>query len=222
MEEHEKLEQGDISDIVFKDETKSLKARKFLFFFIVVAVLAIVIFVVVSSFSSKEEDNSNLNLEVYNEQDPFFMDSPADIMEPLDKRTEEQFSKDKLLEKENSNQIHETSKGESIFQSAPSSDEVALQPAPIHNQEVDKQNLIQERKYYIQAGTFLKAHPNEKFLKEIENLGYTPIVDMYIKDGKEIRRVLIGPFDTRGDASEPLQKVRGLVKDAYILKTRLH
>ena len=245
MEENKINNQEDsLNDIIFKDEDKSSKTKKFLFTAIIVIVIAVVVVVIATSFSPKDEVTQNSeNLDVFeDDQDPFFMDSPADVIEPSIEKEERVFNKDKLLEEANdssndslqseqstSSETEQQQGGESLFQGNPTqevslSEPVVQQTAPIdRTPSVDKTELTSERKYYIQTGTFLKAHPNDKFLKKIEQLGFTPLVDMYIHNGQEIRRVLIGPFETRGDASETLQTIKeSLVKDAYLLKTRLH
>lgn len=275
MGENEKIGKEDnLTDIVFNEQDKSEKTKRFMFIAIIVAVLAVIIIVIATSFSSKDEvSHTAENLDFLEDRDPFFMDSPADAMEPSNDvvrkdefQENDKFTKDYLFDDEKSGEtaskdetpstnvqpkssLQPTSslspagnressifpasnsqaseQGESLFQDSQevsSPEPLVQQTAPVdRTPPTNNSSLTSERKYYIQTGTFFKLHPNEKFLKSIEKLGFTPLVDMYLKDGQEIRRVLVGPFESRGDASESLQTIReSLVKDAYILRTRLH
>jgi len=250
MEENEKIErEGSLDNIVFSENNKSNNTKKIAVIAIIVILLTVIMIVIFTSFSSKDDAESGEKINLPEDKDPFFMDSPADIMEESHKDSQDKFQEsDNEFDKEalldgNSNGdtfaqndksmsstasgdlTHKaTEEGESLLQDNYSHQPLVQHTAPVDRTPTIDETLTSERKYYIQAGTFLKQSPNDKFLKAIENLGLTPIIDAYTnKNGTEIKRVLIGPFENKGDASGALQTVReSLVKDAYILKTRLH
>jgi cell division protein FtsN len=257
------LEDGDkirkeenLSDIVFSDAEKSEKTKKFMFSGIIIAVVVVIIFAITTTFTTEDEVvHSNDSMEFLNDQDPFFMDSPADAIEPLTNEANSEdepalqednyFSKDSILESDETvaeesqpTSVEATSlapksslaptetTGTSILNSSDNSEPTPLvqQTLPVDRTPIEKsQPTTGERSYYIQTGTFFKLQPNKKFLQGIEALGLSYSIDMYVKDGQEIRRVLVGPFEDKESAKKALTTVKEkIAKDAYILKTRMH
>jgi hypothetical protein len=257
MEERE----DNLSDIVFNDNEKSDKTKKIIFLAIILAVLGLVIYVLATSFSAEEENlvSSGENPFV-EDNDPFFMDTPADTLSNgnsfgTDNGNDfvaENGEKDDIFSKEALLNSDETAEEPTVSSIKPaviqpnfsneeeknfdsSVKETSLMSSPENENSSFQTNnvdtlvkeanraLTKDRQYYIQTGTFFKLSPNKKFLTEIENLGLSYHLDVYVKDSQNITRVLVGPFDTKSGANEALLTVREkLVKDAYVLRTRLH
>ncbi len=73
--------------------------------------------------------------------------------------------------------------------------------------------------YYIQVGSFAKFTPNKKFLTTIKENGYEYHILKTELNGKNIQRVLIGPFKDRDSAKKANVKVKeDINKDAFIKK----
>ena len=150
------------------------------------------------------ESNSNSQENIYNSNI-----RPV-TLSPIESETVSQTSSStSLMSKENEAPVVQT-----------------ITPEKIEPLETVKQVVTESghmRELYIQTGTFFKYKPNKKFLKGLEDLGLSYSIDIYTKNSVEITRVLVGPFKTKSDANEALLSIREkVVKDAYILKTRLH
>ncbi len=75
--------------------------------------------------------------------------------------------------------------------------------------------------YYIQVGAFLKYAPDKKFLASIKKAGFSYIIKEFNINGKKVRRVYVGPFSSRKEASRNLPKIRAKIsKNAFITKVK--
>jgi DedD protein len=241
---------ADVRDISSIQDEDTGKTKKYFFIVIIVIVMGIIGFVVFNSLSSDESENQNSsNMEFLDdENDQFFMDSPADAIDEANNNNDVDnlqedtaFSKETLLEEKDSEV--EISSASSI--SPVSSTTIAEKREPQSESLMSKENETpvvktiapekienipnqmtddRERHYYIQVGTFLKYHPNKKFLQSIKDNGLNYQLDVYHNsNNKEITRVLVGPFENKSDANEALLIVHEkIAKDGYLLKTRLH
>ncbi len=73
--------------------------------------------------------------------------------------------------------------------------------------------------FFIQVGATYGSYPNKAFLKEINKNGFDYIVHKTYIKGKEIKKVLIGPYKSKKEAREVLLKVRSTIKpDAFIYR----
>jgi len=74
-------------------------------------------------------------------------------------------------------------------------------------------------RYYIQVGSFSKYSPNKKFLKSITDKGYNYKYHKVNLHGKELNKILVGPFRTEHDARKALKSVRkDIVAGAFLTK----
>lgn len=79
----------------------------------------------------------------------------------------------------------------------------------------------QQKFYYIQVGAFLKYNPDKKFLDSIKKAGFSYIIKEFNINGKKVRRVYVGPFASRKEASRYLPKIRAKIsKNAFITKVK--
>jgi len=251
---------SDISNISFTEEDeKNDKTKKIIFGGVIFAVLVIISIVIFTSLSSNTVDNNqdSADIDFLEDDEPFFMDSPADSvgenngvddlqeddmfstetllnnsgensqrsedniydseirsssLSPVTSDTVSNLSSDKtsLMSKENENPIIHSIKPEKAVRN------VNHYSAPIQTAGID-------RELFIQTGTFFKFRPNKKYLKSITDLGFEYSIDIYNQNNQEITRVLVGPFKSKSDANEALLSIRDkIVKDAYVIKTRLH
>ena len=242
----------------YNDEVnKSSRLTKIIMPIILMLVLGIVAYTIYSFFLSSNETKQN-NVKSMKEEtgfnneeeEPFFMDSPADALDKLHKEQEakinkkdneinaadELFDKEMLLDEKQNKKSGSFSNLEPIAPTtlAPATSKEIIEKAT--NSEILAPTPIIETKYqttehlknnnlelFIQTGTFLKYKPNEKFLNSIQELGLSYKIDIYLHNNQSITRVLVGPFKTKSEANEALLSIREkIAKDAFILKTRLH
>ncbi len=72
---------------------------------------------------------------------------------------------------------------------------------------------------YIQVGAFLHYDPNSAFLQKIKKSGFEYKIKEFVINGKRIKRVYIGPFSSREEATKYLPKIRKTIsKNAFITK----
>ena len=75
--------------------------------------------------------------------------------------------------------------------------------------------------YFIQVGATAKSFPDRRFLTKIKNAGYDYIVHKVVIKGKDIKKVLIGPYNTRAEAREDLNSVQSTINpSAYIYRIK--
>ena len=75
--------------------------------------------------------------------------------------------------------------------------------------------------YYISIYTFTEQPPEKAQLDNIMLAGYRYRYDDFTRDGKAMKRVLIGPFSNEKKANKELKRVHlKIEKDAYIIDNR--
>ena len=85
--------------------------------------------------------------------------------------------------------------------------------------EKPKQSVTEQKGYYIQVGAFYNLKPDQTLLNHIKSKGFEYVVYKTQVNGKDIVKVLIGPYETRNGAKKDLPKVREQVqKGAYLFK----
>jgi|GEM_PF-2322675 cell division septation protein DedD len=88
----------------------------------------------------------------------------------------------------------------------------------VSKKQVEKSN---ESKYYIQIGIY-KTAPDIKLTKKIASAKLEYIVSGVTRNGKDINRMLVGPFEFKADANKELFKIRTQInQNAFIFKTKL-
>jgi DedD protein len=75
--------------------------------------------------------------------------------------------------------------------------------------------------YFIQVGATSKSFPDRRFLQKIKNSGYDYIVHKVIIKGRAIKKVLVGPYQTREEARNELNSVQTTINpSAYIYRIK--
>ncbi|MEA1917824.1 MAG: SPOR domain-containing protein [Campylobacterota bacterium] len=82
-----------------------------------------------------------------------------------------------------------------------------------------KPKAVASGKYYIQVGSFAKYSPDKKFLKSINTLGYDYTFHKVKIGGREMNKVLVGPFSTDKKARESIRTIRKNIEpSAFMIK----
>ncbi len=90
-------------------------------------------------------------------------------------------------------------------------DEYAAAPSPISTMSG----------YFIQVGATSKSFPDRRFLQKIKNSGYDYIIHKVVVKGRNIKKVLVGPFSTREQARDNLSGVQTTINpSAYIYRIK--
>lgn len=75
--------------------------------------------------------------------------------------------------------------------------------------------------YFIQVGATAKSFPDRRFLQKIKNSGYDYIVHKVVVKGRNIKKVLVGPYGTRDEARNNLASVQTTINpSAYIFRIK--
>jgi DedD protein len=75
--------------------------------------------------------------------------------------------------------------------------------------------------YFIQVGATAKSFPDKNFLTKIKRAGFDYIVHGVNIKGKQIKKVLVGPYSTRDAAKEALRGVKANINpSAYIYRIK--
>jgi DedD protein len=75
--------------------------------------------------------------------------------------------------------------------------------------------------YFIQVGATSKSFPDRRFLQKIKNNGYDYIVHKVVIKGRSIKKVLVGPYNTREKARDNLNGVQSAINpSAYIYRIK--
>jgi len=75
--------------------------------------------------------------------------------------------------------------------------------------------------YFIQVGATSKSFPDRRFLQKIKNSGFDYIVHKVVVKGKNIKKVLVGPYGSRAEARNDLSSVQTTINpSAYIYRIK--
>lgn len=75
--------------------------------------------------------------------------------------------------------------------------------------------------YFIQVGATAKSFPDKRFLQKIKRAGFDYIVHGVNIKGKQIKKVLVGPYSTRDGAKNALGAVKANINpSAYIYRIK--
>ncbi len=75
--------------------------------------------------------------------------------------------------------------------------------------------------YFIQVGATAKSFPDSRFLQKIKNNGFDYIVHKVMVKGKNIKKVLVGPYGSRAEARNDLSSVQTTINpSAYIYRIK--
>lgn len=71
--------------------------------------------------------------------------------------------------------------------------------------------------YYIQVGSFGRFSPDKKFLEKITSSGYTYKLHTVSLSGKQVTKVLVGPYTTDKAARQNIKDVRAKIEPGAFL-----
>ncbi len=85
--------------------------------------------------------------------------------------------------------------------------------------EAPVQKLSTLSGYFIQVGATANSFPNRSYLQKIKNAGYDYIVHSVIVKGRKIKKILIGPYASRGAAQRKLPDIKARINpSAYLYR----
>jgi DedD protein len=165
------------------------------------------------------------------------------LIENLTKQREEEKKVEALKEKKKKEQINSTN----IIRKNDTKDEVDNTPVN-NNNPVDIRSMMNSNKniqkdkvkektikkivkipnkklkyvlqsgYYAQVGAFYQTTPKSNFLSTIIQKGYNYEFYAVKINGKQVNKVVIGPFETRNDVKQELNNIKTIEKNAFILR----
>ncbi|BCD61930.1 DedD protein [Nitratiruptor sp. YY08-26] len=248
FEDLEELHTNELDDIVLEKYEKKNKIKRYLLIsgsLLLIFLIVLSIVKMISDSSSAPQESLVETQEVPTQQEqlsePSNMQEVPIIEEDTIKKEESEISQviNEVMKKEK--EIAATNQNEppqrKIIPSHPVEKKVQTKPVvkpkkvaketkkaltktpPKHTKKT--QQVVKTGSYYIQVGAFLKYYPDKAFLKKIKKAGFNYIIKEVISNGKKIRRVYIGPFQSRKEASKYLGKVRSKIsKNAFITRIR--
>lgn len=75
--------------------------------------------------------------------------------------------------------------------------------------------------YFIQVGATAKAFPDKKFLRKVKKSGFDYIVHSVTIQGKALKKVLVGPYKSREDATKALAVIKANINpSAYVYRIK--
>ncbi len=98
---------------------------------------------------------------------------------------------------------------------------ITIQQEPVRTTVVTPYPISAISGYFIQVGATYNSFPNKSFLSKIKNSGYDYIVHKTSIKGRDIKKVLVGPYTTRDQARNDLVDVQTKINpSAYIYRIR--
>jgi DedD protein len=108
-----------------------------------------------------------------------------------------------------------------IIQSQPVTRREVVQAKPKRTYTAPSSNISSISGYFIQVGATSKSFPDKRFLQKIKNSGYDYIVHKVNVKGRNITKVLVGPYNSRSEARNELSGVQSsLNPSAYIYRVK--
>ncbi len=219
---------NELDDIILDKKDKNLDIKK-------IALLAgsaiLLLIIVISIVKITSGDNET-------ENEDFFA---TETTTPTEEKIDEDYKqvpiiKEEAVEPEEKiekivEEVIEEQKNENLQKATPAK-EFDKEPVEKTKQtkEIQKKSKINDKEtyktiakgeYYIQVGAFYKFSPDKKFLDKIQKNGYDYIIKTVIKSGSEVKKVLIGPFETRTKAKKALSNIKKTIKkDAFIVRIK--
>jgi DedD protein len=128
---------------------------------------------------------------------------PLPVKEMPKKETKEPNTQQKQVEQQTEQQTEQ--------KFAPPKEEIAIKQPPKHVKKV--------KKYYIQVASLSKYKPNKRFLATITNNGYKYKIVTKKVNSIVVKRVYVGPFDSRKSANKALPDIMDKISEgAFIVK----
>lgn len=236
-------DKNELSDIVLeKDDNKAVKTKRLL----VIAALLILVFLlvlVVMRVINKPEANNNQSKlvlppepvvkEVETKKDDQLFKQVPIIEDEADKK--ESFEemvrslKEKEIQKQTDTVAPAIEEAKKVLKETPKVVEKQVVQTPKKVVEPKQMAPVVETKpgttattgVYIQVGATSKASPDKKFLASIEKKNYEYRLLPISVNGKEVTKILIGPYATTTAAKTALTDVKTAInKDAFIYRVK--
>lgn len=89
---------------------------------------------------------------------------------------------------------------------------------PKKSEKSEKNTKSIPKGYYVQVGSFAKFSPTGSFAKKIEGNQFTYQTQQETLSGKEMIRVLIGPYASRAEANNALEMIKEKIEPKSFIK----
>lgn len=223
-------EKNELNDIILNRSTSNNGMKKIMLAVASLAILLIIVVVIMSSINSGGTANlpqpieppQNIQTQAPIDEDPLF--EPIAIEEgDLEEENLDNIAK-KIKEQSRKEESELISGPEDTF--IEQETEVVV-PAK-YEKPVVKESLKKTVKktspkpaikgnYYVQVGSFGRYAPDEKFLKKISSNGFNYKFHKLTIKGKEMTKVLVGPYATDKAARKDLGKIRKTIEPGAFL-----
>ena len=221
-------EKNDLMNNIGSDGDKKL--RKYLFLGASVFILFVIV-VVVSKFlfQSKTDDTKViLPTEIKQDQDKIKKDEQNNLFKdiPVDSDTvvlnKGKFEKPEQTDENNKKGVVKKENKESkvVYKDkvVEEDSKKVINKKEVVKKENKESEFIGENSYYIQVAAVIRREVSKKFLNLIKKNGFEyKIVNINIK-GKNIKRVLIGPYKNYSDAKKALIDVKKTISSSAFIK----
>ncbi len=83
--------------------------------------------------------------------------------------------------------------------------------------EVKKEPKLKQGTWYVQVGSFAHTNPNKRLIKKIKTLGYSHKQYKIVIKGKEMTKLLIGPYSTYKEAQKAKPQIKKTINpEAFV------
>jgi DedD protein len=211
-------EKNELNNIILDKHSGSNNNKKVI---LAVATLGVILIIVVMLMNTLTSDgNKNLPQAVLPpvpsvkaaqnaEEEPLFED-----VKVIQEESMKNDNLDKIAQK-----LKEESKQQEIITPVTPTKEVkTVEKAQTVQKKVEQQvQNSSASSYYIQVGSFSKYEPNKKFLKSIEDKGFSYKYHKTSVNSKSLTKVLVGPFATEKEARDALRVIRSSIESGAFL-----
>lgn len=225
-------EKNQLNDIILNKGTSANNNKKIILAVATLGVILIIVVMLMNSLTSSGTDNlpqavlppkPNAQATEQVPDEPLFED-----VEVVQDKNQDSNNLDKIAQK-----LKEESKMEAEAATKAEEDAVETEtiPEPVQVKEVPKKvvapvkaktpapKIAASGSYYIQVGSFTKYAPDKKFLKSITDKGFAYKYHKVTQSGRELNKVLVGPFATEKDARNALRTIRSNIEaGAFLIK----
>ncbi len=239
LEELDELQSEELEDIVLDNYEKKDKLKKWL----LIAGSLILIFIIVVSIMKIISDSSTTPQDaLVDNEEIITQDSTNDNLEEVpivpeenEEANDEEFNQviQEVMQKERAlaQQDTQTPPPTPATHIAEPKQKPKPKPQPKPKPEVKPQPTPQPKPQpaptpksgdiFVQVGAFLKSGPDKKFLESIKRQGFAYTIKTFHINGKEVKRVYIGPFSSRQEAAKYLPKIKKYINpNAFITKVK--
>lgn len=220
-------EKNELNDIILNKGTSANSNKKIILAVATLGIILIIVVMLMNSLSSSGTDNlpqaalppqpQTQTVAQNNDEEPLFEDVEVEQDTPQPKSDAELTQIAQKLKKQSN--VEEVANPVTPPKATPKKvvkTAVAKKESPKKAiKKVAKKTVVTHGKYYIQVGSFSKYKPNKKFLHSITNLGY----HYSYHKVKSINKVLVGPFNSRQEATAAKRTLRAKVEPgAFLVK----